>query len=298
VLRAMFTAIGGLKNHQVMLDVTANNIANVNTIGYKAQRVAFESMVAQVLRGAAGPTTGGAGGSGPMEVGLGMAINSIGSIMTQGSLQTTGQWSDMGINGDGYFIVAKSVDTTAGGALPATPDLSFTRAGNFTVDEAGWLVDQHGQYVLCNLATSQGPPVTFAAPPVLSGLQIPTNATSVSVDQSGVVSYDLGGRIVAGRIELAKFPNPAGLSRVGQNDLKDTPNSGLFDAADPAGAVIWGDSTTNGLGYVQSGAVEMSNVDLAQEFTNMIVAQRGFQANTRVITTSDEILQELVNMKR
>jgi flagellar hook protein FlgE len=91
MLRSMFTAIGGLRNHQVMLDVTANNIANVNTVGYKAQRVAFESMMAQVMRGAAAPVQGQIGGSGPTEVGLGMTLNSIGSIMTQGSLQTTGQ---------------------------------------------------------------------------------------------------------------------------------------------------------------------------------------------------------------
>ena len=296
MLRSMFTAIGGLRNHQVMLDVTANNIANVNTVGYKSQRVSFESMMAQVLRGASAPVPDGIGGAGPTEVGLGMALNSIGSIMTQGSLQTTGQWSDLGINGDGYFIIAKAITTTAGGALPATPDLSFTRAGNFTVDKDGWLTDQHGQYVLTTAATSQGPPVTFAT--TLSGVQIPTNASSVSIDQNGVISYDLGGRQVAAQIQMAKFPNPAGLSRVGQNDLKDTANSGVFDPTNNAGAVIWGNANSNGIGTIQGGALEMSNVDLALEFTNMIVAQRGFQANTRVITTSDEVLQELVNMKR
>src|SRR4029079_19242412 len=126
MLRSMFTAIGGLRNHQVMLDVTANNIANVNTVGYKSQRVAFESMMAQVMRGAAAPVQGTIGGSGPTEVGLGMTLNSIGSIMTQGSLQTTGQWSDIGLNGDGYFMVATGLDATD---LVQTPSqIQLTRA--------------------------------------------------------------------------------------------------------------------------------------------------------------------------
>jgi flagellar hook protein FlgE len=303
MMRSMFTAIGGLKNHQVMLDVTANNIANVNTVGYKTQRASFETMMSQTLRGASAPVPDGIGGTAPTAVGLGMTLGSIGSVMTQGSLQTTGQWSDLAINGDGYFAVAHDVTTTAasGGAapLPATPDISFTRAGNFTVDKDGWLVTQHGQYVLATAATSQGPPATFGT--TLSGIQLPTAAQSVSVDQNGVISYDLGGRQIAGQLAVAKFPNPAALMSVGGNMLKDTADSGLFDpnVATPTGpGVIWGPPNTNGLGAVSSGTLEMSNVDLAQEFTNMIVAQRGFSANTKVITTSDEMLQELVNLKR
>ena len=301
MLRSMFTAIGGLRNHQVMLDVTANNIANVNTVGYKAQRVAFESMMAQVMRGAAAPVQGQIGGSGPTEVGLGMTLNSIGSIMTQGSLQTTGQWSDIGLNGDGYFMVGTGLDSAD--LVQGTSQIQFTRAGNFTVDKDGYLTDQHGNFVLGLQATPppQTPPVTFGT--TLGALKLPNGASSVSIDQNGVMSYDLNGRQILGKIELAKFPNPAGLSRVGSNNLEDSPNSGIFDPTDPTGAtnggnVIWGDANTQGLGSMASGALEMSNVDLALEFTNMIVAQRGFQANTRVITTSDEVLQELVNLKR
>ena len=307
MLRSLFTAIGGLRNHQVMLDVTANNIANVNTVGYKSQRVSFESMMAQSLRGASSPIPGIVGGSGPTEVGLGMALGSIGSIMTQGSLQTTGQWSDVAVNGDGYFMVARNLDPATGGVIASTPttagsDVSFTRAGNFTLDSQGFLVDQHGQFVLGLVATSQGPPVTWGAG--LSALQIPVNAKSVSIDQNGVVSFDNGSRVIAAQIQMAKFPNPAGLSRVGANDLKDTPNSGIFDpsaaplAAAPSGGAFYAPANMYGLGTLQSGTLEMSNVDLALEFTNMIVAQRGFQANTRVITTSDEVLNELVNLKR
>jgi flagellar hook protein FlgE len=308
MLRSLFTAIGGLRNHQVMLDVTANNIANVNTVGYKSQRVSFESMMAQTLRGASAPVAGNVGGSGPTEVGLGMTLGSIGSVMTQGSLQTTGQWSDLAMNGDGYFIVAKNMDTANGGGLPApggatpTADVSFTRAGNFTLDAEGWLVDQHGQFVLGLQATSQGPPVVYGTN--LAALQLPTSARSVSIDQNGVVSYDNGSRVIAGQIMIAKFPNPQGLSRTGANDLKDTPNSGIFDpaaaytATPPAAGAFFGTANANGIGNLTAGTLEMSNVDLALEFTNMIVAQRGFQANSRTITTSDEMLQELVNLKR
>jgi flagellar hook protein FlgE len=257
--------------------------------------------MAQVMRGAAAPVQGTIGGSGPTEVGLGMTLNSIGSIMTQGSLQTTGQWSDIGLNGDGYFMVATGLD--ASDLVQTTSQVQFTRAGNFTVDKDGYLTDQHGKFVLGLQAPPppQTPPVTFGT--TLGALKLPAGASSVSIDQNGVMSYDLNGRQILGKLQLAKFPNPAGLSRVGANNLEDSPNSGIFDATDPTGAVgggnvIWGDANTQGLGSMASGALEMSNVDLALEFTNMIVAQRGFQANTRVITTSDEVLQELVNLKR
>jgi len=294
MMRSLFTAIGGLKNHQVMLDVTANNLANVNTIGYKSQRVSFETMMSQVMRGANAPVANGIGGAGPTEIGLGMGLNSIGSIMTQGSSQTTGQWSDLMVQGDGYFTVAGAV-----GDGSAPTDISFSRAGNFTLDSSGSLVTQHGQYVL-GLLPDPATPGAFLTG--LHSITVPTDAKSVSVDQNGVVSYDSPtGPKVAGQLQLAKFPNPAGLDRQSGNLLKDTPNSGVFDITNAAGATgfaSWGAPNSSGIGAVQAGALEMSNVDVAQEFTTMIVAQRGFQANSKVITTSDEVLQELVNLKR
>jgi flagellar hook protein FlgE len=292
----MFTAIGGLRNHQVMLDVTANNIANVNTVGYKGQRVNFESMMAQTISGASSPVADGIGGSGPTQVGLGMALNSIGSLLSQGSLQTTGQWSDLAVSGEGYFAVAKEVTTTGNGALPATPDISFTRAGNFTTDKAGWIVTNGGQYVLAQPSDGAG----GFLPNELRGLKVDPNAQSVSVDQNGVVTFidSTGTASVAGRIALAKFPNPAGLARVSGNLLKPTSNSGTFDPVNETGEAPWGQPNAGGRGSIQAGRLEMSNVDLALEFTQMITAQRGFQANTRVITTSDEMLTELVNIKR
>ena len=296
MLRSMFTAIGGLRNHQVMLDVTANNISNVNTVGYKGQRVNFESMMAQQISGASAPVPDGIGGTGPNQVGLGMALNSVGSLLTQGSLQTTGMWSDLAISGEGYFALAKEVTTSGNGSLPATPDIAFTRAGNFTTDKNGWLVTNGGYYVLAQPTDGAG----GFLPNELRGVQVDPNAQSVSIDQNGVVTFvdAAGTATVAGRVALAKFPNPAGLSRIQGNMLKPTQNSGTFDPVNEAGEVPWGQPSANGRGSIQAGRLEMSNVDLALEFTQMITAQRGFQANTRVITTSDEMLSELVNMKR
>ena len=111
MIRSLFTAIGGLKNHQVMMDVTANNIANVNTVGYKTERASFASMLSQNVRGASAPQAGGLGGLNPTQVGLGVALQGVQSLLTQGSLQTTGQWNDLAIQGDGYFIVSQTRPT-------------------------------------------------------------------------------------------------------------------------------------------------------------------------------------------
>ena len=240
-------------------------------------------MMAQVMRGAAAPVPGTIGGSGPTQVGLGMTLNSIGSIMTQGSLQTTGQWSDIGLNGDGYFMVGTGLDATD--LVQTTSQVQFTRAGNFTVDKDGYLTDQHGNFVLGLQAPPppQTPPITFGT--TLGALKLPNGASSVSIDQNGVMSYDLNGRQILGKLQLAKFPNPAGLSRVGGEQPRglaelrhlrpDRPDRRHERRQRPRG-----DANTQGLGSMASGALEMSNVDLALEFTNMIVAQRGFQANT------------------
>jgi flagellar hook protein FlgE len=306
MLRSLFTSIGGLRNHQVMLDTTANNIANVNTVGFKSQRVAFEDMMSQTLRGASAPG-GSTGGSGPTQVGLGMQLGGISSILTQGSSQTTGQWSDVSIAGDGHFIVASVTDV--GGVLTPS-DFAFTRAGNFTLDKDGYLVMPGGKYVTGQAATFAPPAATTYATE-LSTIKIPADAQSVSIGRDGTVTFvagsdDAGGAYLKGaavplsRIACAKFPNPNGLDRVGGNMMRQTPNSGTFNPAatdQSLEAVKWGAADAWGASLL-GGTLEMSNVDLASEFTQMITAQRGFQANSRVITTSDSMLEELVNLKR
>ena len=278
MLRSMFSAISGLKSHQTMLDVTANDIANVNTIGFKASRTTFKDSLAQLQSGGAAPS-GSQGGANAKQIGLGVSLGSIDNQMQGGALQTTGNVLDVAIQGDGWFRVG-------GGAPPTLPtDFQYTRAGNFTRNQQGYLVTQDGAYVMGRTAPGAGGTDTF--------LQIPAGAANVSIGQDGSVAYDPtggGARVVAGYISLATFANEAGLERGSANRWNDSASSGAEQVGTP------GDGS--GVGLTASGAVEMSNVDLASEFTNMITAQRGFQANSRVISTADEVLQELVNLKR
>ena len=262
MLRAMYAGISGLKNFQTKLDVIGNNIANVNTYGFKKGRVTFSDLVSQQISGASAPT-GQMGGTNPKQVGLGSQLAS--------SLQTTARPLDLGIDGDGYFAVTDG------------ENIYYTRAGNFYLDEEGYVVTADGYYLLQEDGTSY--------------IQIPrdpqgNNAESFSIGQDGTVTIKFSGQDDLNTdqvIGIVLFSNPEGLEKVGGNLYRITANSG-----DP----IVMQPTQDGAGRLISGALEMSNVDLSEEFTEMIVAQRGFQANTRIITTSDEILQELVNLKR
>jgi flagellar hook protein FlgE len=284
MMRSMFAGVSGLRNHQTMMDVIATNISNVNTFGYKSQRATFSDALYQNLSGAAAPTAN-TGGTNGQQVGMGMTLNSIDSLITQGNSQSTGVVTDMMIQGDGFFRVAVAGSTfggvggndrTAGGEV-------YTRAGNFSFDAAGHLVTTDGLYVLGTVAATGNE----------GRLQVdPANTAAINVDSAGVVTaIDTAGvATTIGTLSLAKFPNAAGLERLGGNLWRQSNNSGAAVNGAPGGVA--------GHGSVVPGALEMSNVDLALEFTNMIIAQRGFQANGRAITTSDEMLAELVNLKR
>ncbi len=288
MLRGMYSAISGLKSHQTMLDVTANDIANVNTVGYKGSRTTFTDQLSQLQRGGAAPTPGGAGGANPAQVGLGTQLGSIDNLMGTGALQSTNNALDVAIQGDGWFRVttqgpAGDGETAINGDGAAE---AFTRAGNFTRNSQGYLVTQAGGYLMGKSAPADGENVY---------LVVPDGASNLTIAQSGAVSYvppGGGERVTAGYLSLAKFPNEAGLERAAGNLWRVSAASG---PENPAGGTVPG---TNGAGLTISGTVEMSNVDLASEFTEMISAQRGFQANSRVISTSDEMLQDLVNLKR
>lgn len=261
-----------MKNFQTKLDVIGNNIANVNTYGFKKGRTVFKDLYSQTVAGATGPT-GNRGGVNPKQVGLGSQIASIDTLHTPGSTQFTGNTLDMAIEGDGFFRVQGDTDD----------EYLYTRAGVFYLDqgegedaESARIVDGEGRF----LVQEDG-----------SFIEVPIDATSLSIGQNGVVSYVLDGELVDDQtISLAKFNNPGGLLKTGGNYYQQTTNSGAPSLGEPLGE--------GGHGAIKSGSLEMSNVDLSEEFTEMIVAQRGFQANTRIITTSDEILQELVNLKR
>ena len=422
MLRSMFSGVSGLRSHQTMMDVIGNNIANVNTVGYKTASVVFQDLLSQVIKGAGVAVTGtdGAGGTNPAQVGLGVKIAGITNSFTQGASQLTGRSTDLSIQGDGFFVVRAagqnlytragslafdalgrvttadgsvlqgwSADSSAvvntnaavgdltmplgqtiaptitstvqvGGNLPADAALNTQIVSSITVyDKQGTPIDlsftyQHtGSNAWSVTATmphnTTGAPVTVgtanltwdptAVPPAFNPapamtvtptantgqfagntiavdfgstgdpdtLQQFSGAASVSaLSQNGsalgaLQSFTIGGDGVVtgvfsngrtraiGQIALAAFSNPVGLEKVGDSLYRSTVNSGLAQVG-VAGA--------GGRGSLSGSTLEMSNVDLAQEFTNLIVAQRGFQANSRVITASDELLQDLVNLKR
>lgn len=289
MLRSMYSGISGMKNMQTKLDVIGNNIANVNTFGFKKGRVNFKDMISQTVAGASSPSAT-LGGVNPKQVGLGSTLAAIDTIHTQGSTQTTGRGLDLAISGDGYFVLAPNPGAVATDF--AQLDKSFSRAGNFYLDEEGYLVNSDGLYLQGFAVT---PAAVATSPDTInraqySRMKIPADAESYSISDKGEVQYVLNGQIrLAGQIIISKFENSEGLQKAGQNLFKESGNSGLASANAPK---------EGGAGSIVAGALEMSNVDLSEEFTEMIVAQRGFQANTRIITTSDEILQELVNLKR
>lgn len=281
MMRGMFAAISGLRAHQVMLDVTANNISNVNTIGYKAQRTSFKEAISQVQKGASAPSAA-LGGTNPSGVGLGVSLGGIDTVLQAGAVQTTGSSLDLAIQGDGFF----RLKTWDAGTSALSAGTLYTRAGNFLTDRDGYLVTQEGYYVVGY--TYAGGALTTTE----TRIQIPTTAKSVTVGQDGLVTAvdSTGTPTVIAGITMAKFPNGPGLERVSANNYRESNNSGAATVGTPGDA--------NGLGILTSGSIEMSNVDLAQEFTNMITAQRGFQASSRIISAADEMLQQLVNLGR
>lgn len=450
MMKSLFSGVSGLKSHQTRMDVIGNNIANVNTVGYKSSRLTFSEIYSQTVRGAGGSSTN-MGGTNPQQIGLGVTVGAIDVNHSKGSIQRTDSATDIMVDGNGYFIVS---DSDAG------LNRFYTRAGNFNVDESGYLVNSNGFKVLgmdnkpvqinksetkaatatqklllsgnisfnetkyattvdvydslgsthtvtvnygekvfdsanptisyrqiyftdekgigtpaatppgpnlyakfdasgnplglftltgstgtvavqtgsvytpSTLGTfvSEGPfspiSLTMAVPgaadisipidnsilyengniasgkTILSQTSQATNAKSVEVGGNAAgslssFSISSNGEVVGvftngekqtlSTIQLADFDNPAGLMKIGSNLFSETNNSGAAKTGQPGSGSI---------GALAPGALEMSNVDLSQEFTDMITTQRGFQANSRIITTTDEMLQELVNLKR
>lgn len=391
MLRSLYSGISGLRSHQQMLDVTGNNIANVNTVGFKSSTTVFQDTLSQMTQGAGGPQTG-IGGTNPAQIGLGVQVAGVSTNFAQGSAQATGKATDLMISGDGFFVTRLGNDTvysragafdfdadgrlvTADGkivqgysatngvvndggglsditlpidaAAPATATSSATVSGNLPSDTAvgetlnrdATVYDQYGTKHTLSLGytrtaggwsvaasngqgTSATGTITFGADgkitsgqtlqvggiavdmTQLSGFASLNTASissqngheagslqgySISKDGTVVGSFSNGSSLAIGRIALATFANPAGLEKTGASGYRATANSGNANVGVPGSA---------GVGSLASGTLEMSNVDLSQEFTNLIVAQRGFQANARIITTSDEVLQELTNLKR
>lgn len=269
MLRSLFTGISGLKAHQTMLDVTGNNIANVNTNGFKSSTVQFQDTLSQMMQGAAAPTAT-TGGQNPAQVGLGVRMAGISTNFGQGSTQVTGRSLDMLINGDGFFVAQYGNEKM------------YTRQGSFTLDSDGTLTTLQGEPILG---------VDDSKIQVVLDDPVEGKLSSFSIGKDGKITgvYSSGNQKELGQLEVVRFPNPGGLEKNGNSLYRATANTGT---------PLVGTPDSPGFGSITTGALEMSNVDLATEFTNMIIAQRGFQANSKIISTSDEILQELVNMKR
>src|SRR4051794_1759265 len=286
MMRSMFSAVSGLKTQQVMLDVAANDLANVNTIGFKGARTTFKDQLQQTMRPGANSGAGFAG-SNAAQIGLGVSLGSIDNSMAGGAIQATGTPLDVAIQGDGWMR-AGSGNPTAGNPTAGTPaiaNIAYTRAGNFTRNDAGYLTTQTGEFVIGRTASGGG---------VDCFINVPGGATDVSISPDGAVSFlppvgyvqpatlpaiGASGRATAGYVSLAKFPNENGLERMTGNRWRAGQNAGAPTIGTPGQNGTFGETT--------SGTLEMSNVDLAQEFTQLITAQRGFQANSRVISAAD-----------
>ncbi len=261
-----------MRGFQTKLDVIGNNIANVNTVGFKSGRVMFKDVMSQTVAGVTAPNGTEQGGVNSKQIGLGVSVGSIDTVHLGGSAMTTNNPTDVRIDGDGFFLVK----------LNDAQEVPFlTRAGDFHVDAAKNLVTSDGLYV-CD---SDGTPITLQ-----------DDATAFSISQDGTVVQKLadGGTETGIKLGVGKVVNPEGLEKIGGNLYRMTIN------ANPDGELVptTANNAEDGTGAIVSGQLEMSNVDLTGEFTEMIVAQRGFQANSRIITTSDEVLQEIVNLKR
>jgi flagellar hook protein FlgE len=421
MLRSLFTAVSGLRSHQTMMDVVGNNIANVNTNGYKTSQIVFQDTLSQVMRTSGGPQ-GLRGGTNPAQVGLGVRVGGISTNFGQGATQVTGRATDVALQGDGFFMVKKDgqtlytragafdfdasgnlvnsdgalvqgwgatrgvVNTNAptyaiklpiGQSVPPRQTTNVTAGGNLPANAADGatsassidIYDTQGNAIQATMtytkdvtspdswtldvtvpdlaATPSGGPkivgtvslvwdqatksftVTPPAPTLLAAdfpaeykltadidltLGTPTRPLTqyASADTAGTVSQDGAGmgvlqsfslapdgklvgifsngvRETLGQVAVASFDNPPGLEKVGGSLYGATSNSGIASI---------GVAGEGGRGTMASGTLEMSNVDLAQEFTNLIIAQRGFQANSKIVSVSDEILTDLVNMKR
>jgi flagellar hook protein FlgE len=386
MLRSLNTGVSGMSAHQQMLDTTANNIANVNTTGFKASTVTFQDTLSQMRQNAGAPGTG-LGGTNPAQVGLGVRATAVTTDQSTGAMMSTGRATDLMIGGDGFFVVSKGGDqlyTRAGGftldaggnlvtadgarlngwlagangtiqrgapvpltidalaSAPARATANATMGGNlpqeaavgqsrvrevtvydgagspqslaltFTRTAGGWNVTGAGQSA--TLAFGTDGRQTGAGSITVGGVAVDLSALTgyagmdtaaftgqdgasagtiegFSIAQDGTIhgTFSNGDLRAIGQVAIATFANPSGLEKVGASGYRLTANSGQPTLGAPG---------EDGFGALASGTLEGSNTDLSREFTNLIMAQRGFQASARIVTTSDEVLSELTNLKR
>lgn len=264
---ALHAAASGMKALDKKLDVTANNLSNVNTTGFKRSRVNFEDLLYQVKREPGVPNANDEPTPHGIQIGLGVQVSGTQLNFEQGSVDPTDRKLDLMIDGDGFFQVQVIQD--------GDPITAYTRAGHFTVNSEGSLV----------LGNSQGTPME---PPVT----VPTDYIELVIGANGEVRVRQQGSptlSTVGQIELARFVNPEGLKQIGKT---------LFAETDASGPPITGNAQSDGLGSIQQGALEMSNVDPVRELISLITTQRAFELNSQSIQAADQSLQVVSNLRR
>ncbi|GAA8156134.1 flagellar basal-body rod protein FlgG [Helicobacter pylori] len=262
MLRSLYSATSGMLAQQTHIDTTSNNIANVNTTGFKKSRADFNDLFYQAMQYAGTNTSNTTLSPDGMEVGLGVRPSAITKMFSQGSPKETENNLDVAITGKGFFQVQLPDGTTA-----------YTRSGNFKLDEQGNLVTSEGYLLI--------PQIT-----------LPEDTTQVNIGVDGTVSVTQGLQTtsnVIGQITLANFVNPAGLHSMGDN---------LFSITNASGDAIVGTPDSQGLGKLRQGFLELSNVRLVEEMTDLITAQRAYEANSKSIQTADAMLQTVNSLKR
>ncbi|HEX2101129.1 MAG TPA: flagellar hook-basal body complex protein [Candidatus Synoicihabitans sp.] len=297
LIGTLTSGVSALRSFTKGLEVIGNNIANVNTTGFKASTVSFAESFSNTLRGSSASNGGGSNTS-SMQIGTGVRLAQINARHTQGALTSTGVPTDLGVSGNGFFRVRNPLDGAE----------YVTRAGDFRIDDQGYLVTSHGYRVqgatgdVANgVSTTVGDIRLSAAGTVPTGADPTATRVSFSIDRQGflVESFSDGTSAASNRVLLQNFTDPTGLQRFGENLYIG------MDAAGPVGGLALDASATSdnlpgggGLGSIESGVLELSNVDLTEEFANMIATQRSFQAGSRIVTVADSILEEIVNLKR
>lgn len=313
---SMYAAISGLRAHQQKMNVIGNNIANVNTYGYKSQRTTFAESMYSSLRGStAGTAT--TGGTNASQIGYGCTVGTIDMNMRTGTYAVTDNPLDLMIDGDGFLLVGNI--NTAGYGVKDSDQLSgalkLTRVGNLTFDSEGYLVDGsgnvvygfawdatggggNGAYKPDNLVPLRLPVDANGKPQAMSGISISAKGEITGIDENDKT-------VKIGCIALGYVDNPNGLTHAGGPYYQAGGNSGALRPGSAGGVVTDGNAGGNGGDLVNfsttkmvTGALEMSNVDISNEFADLITTQRGFQANTKIITVTDEMLSDLVAMKR
>jgi len=260
MMRGLFTGKTGMIGQQMQLDTISNNLANVNTAGFKKSRIQFEDLFYQEVRAVGTETVDGGQVPAGIQIGLGVIPTSVQKIFTQGSLTETGNDLDWAIEGRGFFKVLQNGEDY------------YTRAGTFTLDADGFIVTQNGARLQPEFS-------------------VPQEAVSISIDANGMLSAkDANEQIVANvQLTVNTFVNPGGLRAEGANLFKETDASGAPTESNPG---------TDGAGTIQQRFLEVSNVDVTEELVNLIITQRAFEVNSQTVNTADQMLQIADNLGR